>query len=224
MPEDTASDPWYGHDRTPGHRQWTNQDVHLLPRQGRAKTREYRHTVKGIVESLWPSDKWFAPEAHKGVDPGRSWHWDELHSWNADKDTGSIWVTSFVPVPNDFKFVEAKYREDIPTNMNNWLTPPTGHGGMGWQWPLLIVYPEGHTITPQDFTAMERYGVPYYVLGEEMPEQPDVPMDPEPEQVEFPGYPDKPKGVSTRNRLKRLENKIDWVASLLLYFATRGGD
>lgn len=214
---DTASDPWYGHRRTPGYSQWDDNDVVILPRNAKPNNesgaKRYAQDVVEMVEAMWPNDRWFAPEGHgarAGV--GKAWHWDELHE-------GSIWRGSSVDVPNDFKFVEAKYRRDMGA-LEDELSM---HGGQGWQWPILVVYDEGSVPSPGDITSMKDYGTPFYIKGEGGEIEPDDPTPEEPEEeeelVEIPAYPTNPKGNTVKKRLTRVERKLDWLASFLIYMA-----
>jgi hypothetical protein len=176
---DTALKPWYGHRTTPGFREFiADRDVYLLSRKEhtgsaahiqRRDTRAYAEKIVGEVETLWPSSLWFAPEAH-GADAGAgdSWHWDELHE-PYENGPGSVWLDSHVPVPNDFKFLEAIYYqgEDLTHQLAQ-------HGGQGWQWPIMVVFEQQPN--DQQLKPLKTFGVPYLVLERDV-EPPSEPPD-----------------------------------------------
>lgn len=155
---------WYCQ-RAPGHERYVEGDqVDLYPRKirtrnGRRDTQDYDELVEQMVDqdrdAGWSG--WIAPEAHL-ADPGMgdAWHW------------------SF---PNDQKYMEAIYWGGEPDELAAQLDM---HGGLGWQFPILIVVEEAVDLSAAHHEVLSAYSTPYLVLSDVVEDEPDEDDEKEP--------------------------------------------
>jgi hypothetical protein len=117
----------------------------------------------------------------------------EAHA--ADKGAGDQWVWD---VENPGKFLEAVYDVD-PSDLNKVRELYDIHRGQGWQFPIIFVFESEPSYAVRQFLEGTRR-TPY---------------------VDLSTYHDVegPTGTNVKARLRRLEAKLDWLASLTVLLA-----
>jgi len=203
MPEwGDPENPWYGHRNGPGSVFMGADQVKLLSRRPQPSstsdaalkrlTREYADIIRREVEALWPTELWLAADNH-GMHPndpnrlfpgvGSGWFWDQWHrDYDPTDADGSVWEFSPVPVTPDFRFLEAIYRAEIPGPLH-FIRPVNG-----WQFPMIVVYPEGVEPSTADYAEMQANRIPWTQEGltAEEPEVEEPEDDPDDDPDDYP--------------------------------------